>query len=367
MKKINTASVIGIVGLILVALYTVSQLARFDKTGSKTRDSRYQLFYRLFKGLGYQTKHWSEEELPDSSGLILYFNYEEANKVILEKLIHKVKDGGVLVLAGIESDHEPLQDKKVLSGRIGTLKVHESLSEDVGKLSTAHGRYFHSDMKGKVLLSFDDKPVLLETTSGKGKIYLLSDSSLFNDFHMADENVAVFINNLLKPYYEDKVYILHGKHYSGKASRKAEDGLTPIRMLFQGKLFFIAIHLILMGGLFILWKGKRFGQTLRLNPRSRRSLTEHLTAVGLFYRKAKSTHIVDHIQTQHFVFRLKKLLSIPYPSSEEVLIKAGTKGFNVNKETLTNLIKESHASESELLSREKEREKVIESIRSRHL
>ncbi len=363
MKKINTTFVIGFVGLVLIVLYTVSQLARFDKTDLKARDSR----YRLFKGLGYQTKHWTEKKPPDSSGLILYFNYQGKDKVFLDQLIHKVKEGGVLLLAGIESDIEPMQDKAMLKGQIGSIKVHESLSEDVHKVAIVYGRYFHSDMEGKVLLSAGDKPILLETTAGKGKIYLLSDSSLFNDFHIADENVAVLINNLLKPYYGDRLYILHGENYSSTPSHGAEDSLTLIRKLFEGKLFFIAIHLILMGVLFILWKGKRFGKTVLLNSRSRRSLSEHLSAVGLFYRKAKSTHIVETIQTQHFVFRLRKLLGIPYHGSEKVLIETGSKRLNVDKEALTRLIQEGHSSEPELISREKEREKVIESIRSKHL
>ncbi len=367
MKKINTTYVIAFVGLILIVLYTVSQLARFDKTDLKAKDSRYRLFYKLFERLGYQTKHWTGKAPPDSSGLVIYFNYQGKDKVFLDQLIHKVKEGGTLLLAGIESDLEPVQEKDMLKGQIGAIKVHDSLAEDVQELAIVYGRYFHKDMEGKVLLSASDKPILLEIKAGKGTIYLLSDSSLFKDFHMKDENVAVLINNLLKPFYEDKLYILHGEHYSSTPDHGAEDNLTLIRKLFQGKLFFIAIHLILMGVLFILWKGKRFGKTVLLNSRSRRSLAEHLSAVGLFYRKAKSTHIVEQIQTQHFVFRLRKLLGISYPSSEKVLIEAGTKRLNVDKESLTRLVQENHSSESELISREKEREKVIESIRSKHL
>jgi len=272
----------------------------FNKSGSG-----YFFFYKLFKRLDYKFERWYEAEPPGESGCLVYFDYFPGDKEILDRVVKWVKQGNVLFLAGINADYDPIRSRKVAFGPSMDVEISKSLGAEVKPLpfSFSGSQYFKSLLGDSILMRSESGALLIERSLGRGRVFLFADNNLFVNRNFINENHAVFLNLVFKPYYKKNVYI----YEYGTGVQRVKN---PVLILFKGDLLVLTLHLFLMGILFAAWKGKRFGKPLQAEPFKRRSLSLHLAAVGDFYQKARALRIVESLTRKYFIYRVKHILNL---------------------------------------------------------
>lgn len=361
--KIRNYLIVGIFIILIVIAYVLVSIQGIEGLKQKEKMSPFKLFYTLFENLGYKTHKWYSSTLPDKKGVFLIFDYVNRHEEQIQNILDKVEeDGSVLFIVGIDEDIDPYSNYDLIYESTENLTIDSSISQDVKKIDGGWGRVIESklDESDTKLISTKDKTILYSSYHGKGKVYILSDNSLLGNWKFRNENIAILFNNILKPYYNDNLYLI----YAGEESKKFVNR-SPIDILFEDNFLFITIQLILLGVLLLIWKGKRFGKGLRLNPYERRTLLEHLYAVGIFYRKSKRYGNIDKINSEFFQFRLRKVLNLSYKYSIEKIVDLikSLSNKDLDKDQIQDLLKSREMiSESELLHREKRRQEILEQL-----
>jgi hypothetical protein len=159
----------------------------------------------------------------------------------------------------------------------------------------------HDLRKESIILDSKAGPLLYKTFQEGATVFVLSDSALLTNEYLQDDNTAVFFNRLLAPYFTKRIYFIR-EDLNGPGKT-----VSILTFLFQGNLLFISLQLLWMFGLFIAWQGKRFGSPQLADPYARRTLSDHLKAVGHFYQKTNSLRILDEINCDYFKYMLHKI------------------------------------------------------------
>lgn len=375
-QKIDILPILGIIGLVLVMLYFLLANLNQDAAGVPPDRDPYFLFHKLYKKLGYSIIDHYPRQLPGPrGGLIIYFDYG-GNKKELTKLRDQwVKNGGTLWIAGIEGDLDPISSNGLTSSRIKTVyqgagNAGPSSGKPVLKLKGKNVKHFlpDSDLDPKnILLDSKEGPFLYKTVRGLGSIWVLSDSALLTNEYLRQDKAALFFNRLLQPYYGKRIYILRNDLSGGPKT------IPVLALLFKDKLLFITLQLLWIMVLFMARQGKRFGDPQLMDPYARRTLSEHLKAVGHFYQKTGSLGIVDEINGEYYKYMLTKLTGLewkdaPTPGDIKKIkdhLRPDDSGVT-EEQIMESLNKDPHITANRLHNKSKIQDKVLKQLRGRN-
>ena len=316
--KIDIVPVLGITGLLIIAFCFLVVNLGGEPLGENWQKGEYTLFYRLYKKLGYRFNELHTSTLPKQQGdLLIHFDMD-LKKEELDKVVEQwVKPGGSLFIAGITGFRDPLYFAKLDASPI--YSVYEQTQTRLRRrITDLNGELIKHIINGndiipqqRVILDSEQGPLLYQTTKGAGLILILTDSDLLKDDYLKEEKVAIFFNELFKPYFKKRIYYILGDTVQSSPSKAT----SPLTLLFKDKMRFISLQIIWIFLLFILWQGTRFGEPQSIDPYRRRTLSEHLKAVANFYQKTNSLKILDQINLEYFIFKLNKITGRRFKSS----------------------------------------------------
>ena len=313
----------------VIAFVFISLYALFLVSGGETRvrerrsslnrgGGGYFLFYKLFKQLGYKLRRWYEAGLPKKVGCLIYYDYYPGGleQDTVDAIVKWVKQGNFLFLVGIHTNTDPVFYRRVEAGPARDVKISKKLTSEPHAFSFSFSRCFEAKAGDEVLMSSESGALLIQRSLGSGRVYLFADNNLFVNRYFLNPYHAVFLNRLLNDYYTEDFYIYeYGTRTSVYKVKNA------VMILFKGDLVFVTLHLFLLGMIFAVWKGKRFGKPLRAEPFKRRSISVHLVAVGGFLQKTKANKIVESLTRKYLIHRAKQLLNIKKNISIDDLVE----------------------------------------------
>lgn len=358
---VNPHYLLPAVGLFFVALYLVFSFTGGDRPGEGRRnsfnkyDTGYFLFYTLFKELGYNMNHWYEEEMPKKNGCMIYFDYFPGDKERMDAIVEWVKKGNTLVIAGIHAENDPIFSYKIKNGPAYNVTVNNKNKKF--NFSFRSSRCLTAGNEDKVILSSESGALLIERNLGYGSVLLFPDNKLFINGNFWNPDHALFLNRVMGPFYSLNTFF----YEYGTGTHRVTN---PVLILFRGKLLYFTLHLLLLGFIFLLWRGKRFGRPLHAGLYKRRSLSVHLRAMGHFYRKTGALNLVSSLSSKYMVYRLKKLLNIKKNIPQEQWAEVLAKDSDIPEDKLKQLLHDPDGlSEKTVLKKRKEIYKLIETIK----
>ena len=313
--RFNMVSYLGIAGIFFVILYFLFANLSRNTAYQFQEHGEYSLFYKLYGNLGYKIENHYRPTLPNQKNSVLIYLDCVPNKEELDKIIRQwVEPGGVLFIVGINSDCDPVSSAQISESSIQSIyTVNESSTNLMIGFTEQTFRYLSTDddfVMENVILSTEMGPLLYGITKGKGTVFVLSDSELLKDKHLCMEKVAIFFNSIFKPYFAKEFFVVRSDF------REVVDTSTPVLVLFfKDRLIFVTLQLIWIMLLFFAWQGKRFGQPQLLDPYAKRTISEHLRAVGHFYQKTNAARIIDRINTGYFKHMINKLMGFRFRTS----------------------------------------------------
>ncbi|MGD2088102.1 MAG: DUF4350 domain-containing protein [Candidatus Aminicenantes bacterium] len=313
----------------VIAFVFISLYALFLISGGETRvrerrsslnqgGGGYFLFYKLFKQLGYKLRRWYEAELPKKVGCLIYYDYYPGglDQDTIDAIVKWVKQGNVLFLVGVHGDSDPVFYRRVEAGPARNVMISKKVTSEPHSFSFSFSNCFAAEAGDEVLLSSETGALLIRRSLGSGLVYLFADNNLFVNRYFINPFHAVFLNRLLNDYFSEDFYIYeYGTRISVYQVKNA------VMILFKGDLVFVTLHLLLLGMIFAVWKGKRFGKPLRAEPFKRRSISVHLAAVGGFMQKTKANKIVESLTRKYLIYRAKQILNIKKNISIDELVE----------------------------------------------
>jgi hypothetical protein len=313
----------------VIAFVFISLYALFLITGGETRvrerrssinrgGGGYFLFYKLFKELGYKLRRWYEAELPKKVGCLIYYDYYPGglDRDSIDAIVKWVRQGNFLFLVGIHGGTDPVFYRRVEAGPAQDVMISKKVTSEPHAFSFSFSNFFETKTGDEVLMSSESGALLIRRSLGSGRVYMFADNNLFVNRYFLNPYHAVFLNRLLGDYYTEDFYIYeYGTRISVYKVKNA------VMILFKGDLVFVTLHLFLLGMVFVVWKGKRFGKPLRAEPFKRRSISVHLAAVGGFLQKTKANKIVESLTRKYLIHRAKQILNIKKNISIDALVE----------------------------------------------
>ncbi len=356
-KKFDLTVILGSFGILLLLIFVIQSFTGGGNSNSaRFSNKQYEIFFRLFEKLDYKIQKYYNSSIPKTENSVFFlFDYHTDDFDYVDKLVNKIKNGGDLFILGINSDFDPITSHRIVSKLIGNLTIKNEYSQDIQALTLEEAKVFEKDMNEDIILDSKNGPLMVKIKKNQGNIFLVSDSIVIQNKILHQFDYAIFWNNILKKYYKHNIYLLYKKMYYTSTN-------SPISVLFNNDLIFLTLQLLLIGLFFAFWKAKRFGNPIELDPFKRRTLTEHLLGVGVFYKKTKSLRIIDRINIQYFIIHLRKLLGFSTKKDFKSLVNNTSKLLKIKQDDLEILIREDYYSEIHLMEKEKNREKMIEKI-----
>ncbi len=358
---------IPVIAFVFIALYALF-LIMGEETGVRERrvsinrgGGGYFLFYNLFKRLGYKMRRWYEAELPKKVGCLIYYDYyaDELDQGTVDAMVKWVKQGNFLFLVGIHADTDPVFYRRVEVGPARDIMISKKVTSESPAFSFSSSNCFEAQAGDEVLLSSESGALLIRRSLGRGGVYLFADNNLFVNRYFLNPFHAVFLNRVFKDYYTGDFYIYeYGTRISVYQVKNA------VMILFKGDLIFVTLHLFLLGMIFAVWQGKRFGKPLRAEPFKRRSISVHLAAVGGFLQKTRANKIVDSLTRKYLIHRAKQILNLKKNLSNEELVEILSKYSDQSPGKIKVLLEEPFGiPERMLLLKRKEIHDLITGIR----
>lgn len=369
MKKYNPQILIPVgIFFALILAFTLLQVtgARTVEYGEGSKVSEkhqsYYVFYKLLSRLGYKTRKWYGNIPRFSKNVIVMFDYNENDSELLEEVVEWVKKGNVLFLIGNRTDNDPVLDSPLkTTGEPGEVVVDRAYSEDVDTLFLESASVFEGEHDGRALISCEEGDLLVSASLGDGNVYICPDTQFFRNRDLLNYPHGIFLNNLFKKYYDHKILV-----YEYKPDIKT--AINPIMILFKGKLLFVTLQLLLIGLFFCLWKGKRFGSIVKLNPFARRSLKEHLLAIGYFYQRTGYYKVINTIDAKYFLFQLGRIFRAGRKTTVAGMAQNVSSILRLEVSVVERLLTEQEGVSSEqLLKNRKVRDWIIKSLHKEFL
>lgn len=315
---------IPVIAFVFISLYALFLITSGEARVRERRDSLsrggggYFLFCKLFKQLGYQMRRWYESGLPKKVGCLIYFDYYPGglDQESVDAIVKWVKQGNFLFLVGIHSTTDPVFYRRVVAGPARNVVISRKITSESHAFSFSFSNCFEAKSGDEVLMSSESGALLIQRSLGRGRVYLFADNNLFINRYFLNPFHALFLNHFFSDYYTKDFYIYeYGTRISVYKVKNA------VIVLFKGDLVFVTLHLFLLGMIFVVWKGKRFGKPLRAEPFKRRSINVHLAAVGGFLQKTKANKIVESLTRKYLIHRAKQILNIKKNISIDDLVE----------------------------------------------
>ncbi len=360
-KIFNTRNIIAVLGIILIIFYTLIQISGIKNTDTvdlninDTGNSGFYIFYNLLTNLKYNTTIWHFIREPQTKACFIFLDYDYEKINNLNNILDYVKNGSSLFLIGINTSEDPVFKNEIVNSFpiYEKIIIDDKYNYDIPNINIKINRNILTAANHNVLLSNSEGSVLIKETYGEGYVYLLPDRGLFSNVSMTDSDVSILVNNIFKEYYDHELIFFENESDILKE-------INPIMVLFKGNLFYITMHLILIFVFFIFYKGIRFGSPVKVDTLVRRSITNHLNAVGQFYLRIKANELVDELNINFFTFKLYNMFRIKKHISLDELYIYMIKRIDVEKEHFINIttVKE-NIKNQELLKREQFRKKIL--------
>jgi len=364
-KILNVRTVIFIIASLFIALYTIIMISGYsgiEEEGRNTKnkgDKGYFILYNLLKRLGYKIQYWDTFSGFRRDSVLFYINYKQSDSENFSEIKKWVADGNILFFVGMKTETDPVFNNSIIDGDLMEVKIQEPSLQGDNDITYKSTIYFDKQSTGQTLLGNSQGAVLLKNTYEEGTVYLLSDMLFLSNKTLADENIAIFLNNLVKKYY-GRLFFVYEQGFSGRSN--------TIGPLFQGKLFYFTIHIILMGIIFLLSQSIRFGNPIKFNPLARRTLQEHLVAVGYFYLKSNALNLADTYGLKYFLYQVKTILGIKKKIANEKLVSLVYKNYagDEEEEDIGSLFgKTKVMSEKNILRKIRKRKDIITQLRAK--
>jgi len=358
---------IPVIAFVFISLYAVFLITGGEGQVRERRSSLnrggggYFLFYKLFKDLGYKLRRWYEVELPKKVGCLIYYDYypDGLDQDTVDAVVKWVRQGNCLFLVGIHGGTDPVFYRRVDSGSARDVMISKEITSEPHLFSFSYSNYFEAETGDEVLMSSESGALLIRRSLGSGRVYLFADNNLFINRYFLNPYHAVFLNRIFNDYFTEDFYIYeYGTRISAYKVKNA------VMILFKGDLVFITLHLFLLGMIFVVWQGKRFGKPLRAEPFKRRSISVHLAAVGGFLQKTRANKIVESLTRKYLIHRAKQILNIKKSISGNELVEMLSKYSDKNPAKIKVLLENpTGIPERMLLMKRKEIHDLITEIR----
>ena len=180
-----------------------------------------------------------------------------------------------------------------LLNQINSVYIYKNC--DLGR----YNRNIHSN-RFKPILKYNNKTIIAEENYNEGQIIYIADYYIFSDKSILKDDNAVLLNNLFKNYYKDKIAFDQVIDIPKIEKSKS--------FLFMSKFPFLLIQIIIITFIFFLTFIKRFGAPLDFQKYKKRSISNHIKAVGNFLQKSNNLQAIVKIFDQYFFERLQKII-----------------------------------------------------------
>ncbi len=154
-------------------------------------------------------------------------------------------------------------------------------------------------VEGAVLLR-GEAPVVTERAVGAGRIVIVADERLLMNAALVVDDDAAFVEGLLfrsaSVGAAKEVELVDAWTGAGSAS--------PIQSIDRANLTPFLVQLFVLVGLLFLWKGRAFSRLRDPPAETRRAFADHARALGMAYRRSRSSH---HVAGLYAVWALDRL------------------------------------------------------------
>ena len=211
-----------------------------------------------------------------------------------------VKQGRRLILFGSGSTNFGYL-AEISSGFVSPSSPHPFFN-DIEQLFISSQKSFSDDFVQnedmEILLKTKDKVLIAQEKIRNGDILYISDLSFFSDRNVLQGDNAVFLNNLCKKYYKDKI-IFDFSFQTGTS-----DVTEPFYK--KGIFPFLIIQFFIIFTVFFLSGIKRFGPALNPEKYRKRSLSHHLKSVSYFFEKTGKPLLLAKIFDKFFIYQIQQ-------------------------------------------------------------
>lgn len=242
------------------------------------------------------------------------------------------------------------RDNKFLN-RVNSLYIDTNnymTKRDLSKINT----------KIKPILKQGNKIFIAYEDRNKSQIIYISDYFIFSDKSILQMDNAIFLNNLLRDYFNKVIIFDKVLNHNGNNTYKNN---SSIPFFLTGAFKFISMQLLILAFIFFLIVIKRFGKPVNMLEFKNRLLKPHLNAVGYFFEKTNNETILNNILNEYFVFQLKQTLK--FFSSNSDLFEEINKRYNLSKEEQNLFDFEKKRTKKEIISLHIKRHKFVKKIR----
>jgi len=301
-KKVSPVVVISIISIIFILLFLMVGASGFSgilpgsRLFSNKDDNGYYAFFRLLEELDYQIIFEKKYKTPTvERSAIVYIDSITDDSFSNEQITLWIRKGNTLVLFGETIDLFMGEDI-IESGELQEINYQDD--EIIPSAAVFASNYipveiFNGLNESTVIADNQNGIIIGQIKKGKGKIILISDQSVFNNYNMHNLQNALLLNNLFSDLQGIPIYLR-------ERNPAALYNPSIIRELLIGRFFYLSAHLVLLFFLFIFMTGKRFSRPEVLAGKKQRKITEHLKAVGLFYQKAGAYELIEQIDSKYF-------------------------------------------------------------------
>jgi len=361
-RRIEIKTIVIGIGFLIILLYGVMMISGYqnavpnNKTAAKQDLDGYYIFYTLLKRLGYKIEKTGSLGGHLKTGCLIYLEGNAENEAVYAKLTNWLEQGNTLFLGVSEAATDPILGIEIKTCEPEIIKPSNEMHSGVQTVGYTASRYFDSVKNGTVLISVSSGAVLFSKSVGAGRLYLCAEPALLNNRSLQDKENAVMINNLFSPYFENTIWLFDSASTIGQVA-------NPVLVLFRGPLFFISLHLLLLAVLFLFRQAIRFGLPAQFNPYARRTIDEHVQAVGGFYLRAKAYALIDGLESSYFLFSLRKTVGDMRNKTKKEIMQAVATRYALDAELVARLLVVPQVlNAGQLLERIKQRKKMQEQI-----
>lgn len=364
-KIFNSRNLIAASGFILIIIFIFVQIIGSENIGENDiiindkGENGYFIFYNLLKNLNYKTSIWHFIRKPrdNTCFIILDYNYDKQSS--LNSILEYLETGNILFIIGIRSEKEPVFNSEIefTPSLDNKIIISDKYNDDISEIYAKITKSILTSDTDEVILSTADSNVFIKKPYKEGYVYILPDEVLFTNSGLYDPDMAVFVNNIFKQFYDHEIIF-----FDKEASILKE--INPIIVLFKGRLFYITMQLVIIFIFFAFYKGIRFGSPIHVDTIIRRSITGHLNAVGQFYLKNHTFALIDELNISFFIFKLKDIFKIRKHVSLDELYIYLVKRLDIEKEHfIENATVKEKVTNRDLIKREKYRFNIISSLK----
>lgn len=304
MKKIKVppVTIFGVLGVLLVIMYMLTIASGFK--GKDPGDDLYYskaynafwIFTHVLKELDYQVITEDSYATPeDSPAVMVYFDVSDEDLFFHEDLFDWVSEGNTLFLGGAVVNEFSGFDSISLLKPSGSLEIRRETwqTQEINTSSVFNSEFEDYIDEGEVLARSPQGPVVIEEKIGSGQIIYIAESSLFNNMNLEKGNNIILLNALFSPYRDLPFYL---REKSGGAVFEP----TLVKKAFSGELLYVSLQAVLILLFLLIYSGKRFFRPEMIMPKKQRKISEHIHAVGLFYRRAGAMDLISTIDKEYF-------------------------------------------------------------------